>query len=148
MGHHSGMDDDTPPGAASVPRQVLGWWASIMREVAYAPATLGRVRKLLDEVVHLPGHLERVVGAVEGTTTGLGGSLEDVAGALAEIRDRLEHLDTVIWHLRDTLVALIAAVPGTGRVLDRLPPPPAPVVAPGGRGGLRPPSGGRSEPGS
>lgn len=118
----------------------------MVREVVHAPATLGRARELLDDVAQLPGHLERVAGAVEGTTEGLDGSLEDVAGALAEIRDRLEHLDTVIGHLRDTLVALIAAVPGAGRVLDRLPPPPAPVAPVSGAAALRSAPPGRPEP--
>jgi hypothetical protein len=115
------------------------WWGTVVREVAYAPVTVGQLRRLLHGLSGVPTQLERVVGSVEETTKPLSGSLEDVAEALADIRDRLEHLDTVIWHLRDTLVALIGAVPGAGRVLDRLPPPPAPVVSSSGRGALRPP---------
>jgi hypothetical protein len=81
---------------------------------------------MLGRTGDLPDQLDRVVVAVEQTTEPLSGSLEDVAEAMTEIRDRLEHLDTVIWHLRDTLVGLIAAVPGARRALDRIPPPPAP----------------------
>ncbi len=109
------------------PGAVVRWWVSVGREVAQAPETVARLRQLLEAMAGLPLQLERVVGSVEGITVPLSGSLEDVARALAEIRDRLDHLDSVIWHLRDTLVAVIAAVPGAGRVLDRLPPPPPPA---------------------
>lgn len=110
------------------PPQVLGWIGAVLREVSYAPATIAGARRLLARAADLPDQLERVVAAVEQTTEPLSGSLEDVAEALADIRDRLEHLDTVIWHLRDTLVSLIAAVPGARRALDRLPPPPPPAT--------------------
>jgi hypothetical protein len=113
------------------PALVLRWAGDVVRELAHGPTTVGRARHLLGELVGLPGQLERVVRSVEDTTTPLSGSLEDVAEALSEIRDRLEHLDTVIWHLRDTVFAVVAAVPGGRRALDRLPaPPPAPPIRP------------------
>jgi hypothetical protein len=118
----------TERSPSELPRELARWWASALRELAHAPDSLRRLRQLLVGVSELPGQLERVVGAVESTTAPLSASLEDVAEALAEIRDRLEHLDSVIWHLRDTLVALVGAVPGAGRVLDRLPPPPPPAA--------------------
>lgn len=122
------MDDQNRPLSFG-PAQLIGWGRALLREVAFAPATIAGARRLLVGTAHLPDQLERVVAAVEGTTEPLSGSLEDVAEALAEIRDRLDHLDTVIWHLRDTLVSLIAAVPGARRALDRLPPPPPPPPA-------------------
>lgn len=118
------------------PLHLLGWVGAVLREVSYAPATIAGARRLLVGIGDLPGQLERVVAAVEQTTEPLSGSLEDVAEALAEIRDRLEHLDTVIWHLRDTLVSLISAVPGARRALDRLPPPPPPSTPARQAGGL------------
>jgi ABC-type transporter Mla subunit MlaD len=110
---------------------VLRWGFEVVREIAHGPTTVRRARQLLGELADLPGQLERVVRSVEDTTSPLSGSLEDVAEALSEIRDRLEHLDTVIWHLRDTVFAVVAAVPGGRRALDRLPsPPPAPLTRP------------------
>jgi hypothetical protein len=106
------------------PGELWRWGTDLLRELAHGPATVARARHLLAELTGLPGQLDRVVGSVEGTTGPLSGSLEDVAEALSEIRDRLEHLDTVIWHLRDTVFAIVAAVPGGRRALDRLPPPP------------------------
>lgn len=126
--------------AALDARQVFGWVASVVRELAYAPATIAGARRLLAASAELPDQLERVVGAVEKTADPLAGSLEDVAEALAEIRDRLEHLDTVIWHLRDTLVSVIAAVPGARRALDRLPPPPPPAAVARQTAGSRSPA--------
>lgn len=125
---HDGTVTRGRTGPLELPGAVVRWGGSALRELAYAPDSISRLRRLLLGVSELPDQLERVVGAVESTTAPLSSSLEDVAEALAEIRDRLEHLDSVIWHLRDTLVALIAAVPGAGRVLDRLPPPPPPGV--------------------
>lgn len=122
------MDDHDRPLSFG-PAQLFGWGRALLREVVYAPATIAGARRLLVGTAQLPDQLERVVAAVEQTTEPLSGSLEDVAEALAEIRDRLEHLDTVIWHLRDTLVSVIAAVPGARRALDRLPPPPPPAAA-------------------
>lgn len=103
---------------------VARWGSDLLRELAHAPTTVARARHLLGELTGLPGQLDRMAGSVEATTGPLSGSLEDVAEALSEIRDRLEHLDTVIWHLRDTVFAIVAAVPGGRRALDRLPPPP------------------------
>lgn len=117
---------------------VARWGSDLLRELAHGPATLAHARQLLVELTGLPGQLDRVVGSVEGTTGPLSSSLEDVAEALSEIRDRLEHLDTVIWHLRDTLFAIVAAVPGGRRALDRLPPAPP---GPPGRGGQSDPKG-------
>lgn len=119
-------------GSPGLPAAFLGWWVSVLEEFARAPNTVAQLRRLLHGIAELPSQLERVVDSVEATTAPLTGTLEDVAGALAEIRDRLDHLDSVIGHLRDTLVAVIAAVPGAGRVLDRLPPPPPPSAARGG----------------
>jgi hypothetical protein len=124
-GRHRAQDG---PGPAPGPAHVVGWVVSAVREATYAPATIAAARRLLARTHDVPDQLERVVVAVEQTTAPLSASLEDVAAALTEIRDRLEHLDTVIGHLRDTLVGVIAAVPGARRALDRLPPPPPPAV--------------------
>ena len=109
---------------------MVRWWTALFRELSYAPATVARARHLLDRSSGLPSQIERVAESLEGTTAPLSTSLEDVAAGLAEIRDRLEHLDLVISHLRDTLTAVIAAVPGARRALDRLPQPPRPQAAP------------------
>lgn len=124
--------DDSGP--QELPGAVLRWCGSVAHEVVHAPTTVAHLRQLLQGIADLPAQLERVVDSVESTTAPLSGSLEDVAAALAEISDRLDRLDSVIWHLRDTLVAVIGAVPGAGRVLDRLPPPP-PATARGRAGG-------------
>lgn len=133
-----GTDSTSPPLAAA--QALLRWWLLLLRELAHGPATLAQARTLLLGIGELPGQLERVVRSVEGTTAPLSGSLEDVASALTEIRDRLEHLDTVIWNLRDTVFAVVAAIPGGRRALERLPPPPpAPLAArPAGRAGEGP----------
>ena len=109
------------------PQAVLRWWAALLRELSYAPATVGRARHLLDRSSGLSSQLERVAESVERTTGPLSTSLDDVAAGLAEIRERLEHLDLVISHLRDTLTAVIGAVPGARRALDRLPQAPSPA---------------------
>lgn len=118
------MADDPLSQALELPRALLRWWAALLREAAHAPETVLQARHLLQGLVELPAQLERVVGSVESVTSPLSGSLDDVAEGLAEIRDRLQHLDTVILHLRDTLVAVVAAVPGGRRALDRVPAPP------------------------
>ena len=117
----------SPPGPALGPQAVFRWWAALLRELSYAPATVARARHLLDRSSGLSSQLERVAESVERTTGPLSTSLEDVAAGLAEIRERLEHLDLVISHLRDTLTAVIGAVPGARRALDRLPQPPRPA---------------------
>lgn len=122
-------DGDSLPGPGLGPQALVRWWAGLLRELSYAPVTVARARHLLDRSSGLPSQLERVADSVERTTAPLSTSLEDVAAGLAEIRDRLEHLDLVISHLRDTLTAVIAAVPGARRALDRLPKTPAPAAA-------------------
>jgi hypothetical protein len=132
------VGDDAAGLRIPTPQAVLRWWLELVLELSHAPATVRRARHLLADLSGLPGQLERVVRSVEDTTGPLSGSLEDVAEALSEIRDRLEHLDTVIWHLRDTVFAVVAAVPGGRRALDRLPPPPAaPPVRPAQAGPRR-----------
>jgi hypothetical protein len=121
-------DGPSSPGPGLGPQAVVRWWAGLLRELSYAPVTVARARHLLDRSSGLPFQLERVADSVERTTAPLSTSLDDVAAGLADIRDRLEHLDLVISHLRDTLTAVIAAVPGARRALDRLPQPPRPAA--------------------
>ncbi len=120
----SAVTDDSPGLRIPSPVALLRWFLALGEELARSPATLSRARELLDGLGELPVQLDRVVRSVEDVTAPLSGSLEDVAVALTEIRDRLEHLDTVILHLRDTVFAVVAAIPGGRRALDRLPPPP------------------------
>lgn len=124
MAEGSSSPRSPSPSPGLGPQAVVQWWGALLRELSYAPATVARARHLLDRSSGLPSQLERVADSVERTTAPLSTTLEDVAAGLAEIRDRLEHLDLVISHLRDTLTAVIAAVPGARRALDRLPQPP------------------------
>ena len=121
-------DEPSAPGPGLGPQAVVRWGAALVRELSYAPATVARARHLLDRSSGLPSQLERVADSVERTTAPLSTSLDDVAAGLADIRDRLEHLDLVISHLGDTLTAVIAAVPGARRALDRLPQAPRPAA--------------------
>lgn len=86
------------------------------------PRTMALARRLFEETAVLPDHLERVTGSVDRTTDAVASALAELSVAVHDVRVRLEHLDDVISGLRDTITALIGAIPGARRALDRVPP--------------------------
>ncbi|MHB8680664.1 MAG: hypothetical protein ACYDA2_01015 [Acidimicrobiales bacterium] len=100
----------------------LDWAMGLVGEVAQAPRTLAMARRLFENTAVLPEQLDRVTGSVDRTTDAVGTAMTELSIAVQDVRDRLEHLDEVISGLRDTITALIGAIPGARRALDRVPP--------------------------
>lgn len=103
----------------AAPDAGLRWLAALGREVALAPSTLRRARQAVTDLARLPDQLDRLTLTLERTAASLERSVGDLSVAVGGgMNDRLEHLDTVVSDLRDTLTGLIGAIPGVRRTLQ------------------------------
>lgn len=97
----------------------IKWTVALAREVALAPRTLRHARQTITDLARLPDQLDRVADTLERTAAGLEHSVAELSMSIGGgMNDRLEHLDTVVSDLRDTLTGLIGAIPGVRRTLQ------------------------------
>lgn len=102
------------PGAGLVVR----WAQTLAQEIGQAPRTLRRARLLIFELGRLPGQIDELTAALDRTTATLDRSLPELSRVVAGgLNDRVEHLDSVVSGLNDTLTSLIGSIPGARRAL-------------------------------
>lgn len=113
-----------PALRAPTPEQVISWLVRVAAELARAPFTLYRVRKVLQALGRLPEQIEALTIALDRTTQTLettlarmDGRLEQVQGTFGSVDGRVEHLDESVSELADTITSLIGAIPGARRSL-------------------------------
>ena len=107
------------------PVSVWRWYVAMYDEISRAPATLRRARRILEDLAKLPEQIERLTETLHETVGFLQGSVGTLSEAIGNVmNDRVEHLDRVVTDLRDTLTALIGAVPGARRALQSVARPP------------------------
>lgn len=108
-------------GGPATPGSVLRWMTALGREAAHAPHTLRLAREALAELTRLPAQLERLTETLERTVAGLELSVGELSTAVGGgMHERLEHLDSVVSDLRDTLTGLIGVIPGMRRTLQNV----------------------------
>lgn len=115
---------DTPAIALPRPEELLEWWLRLMGEVARAPFTVYRVRKLIDALTELPLHIEALTAALDRTTglleVSLGGMEErlgELQATFAGVDSRIENLEATVGELTGNITNLIGAIPGARRTL-------------------------------
>lgn len=95
------------------------WMAALVREVSLAPRTARHARQVITDLARLPDQLDRLADTLERTAGSLELSIAELSVSVGGgMNDRLEHLDTVVSDLRDTLTGLIGAIPGVRRTLQ------------------------------
>lgn len=109
---------------APTPEQVITWAVRVAAEIARAPFTLHRVRKVLESLARLPEQIEALTIALDRTTDTLestlgrmDGRLEAVQGTFGSVDQRVEHLDASVSELSTTITNVIGAIPGARRTL-------------------------------
>lgn len=115
---------DTPALGIPRPEELVEWWLRLLGEVARAPFTVYRARKLVDALTDLPLRIEALTEALDRTTgmleVSLGG-MEDRLGELqatfAGVDSRIENLEATVGELTGNITNLIGAIPGARRTL-------------------------------
>lgn len=122
-------DRTGPVGAAPAlrpptPEQIVTWAVRVVGEVARAPFTFYRLRKMIDAMARLPEQIEALTIALDRTTDTLESTLGRMDGRLEAVQDtfgavdgRVEHLDASVTDLSVTLTNLIGSIPGARRSL-------------------------------
>lgn len=119
------MPDEPVLGTLPDPASVIRWFGALYTEIAHAPRTLRRARIVIEDLSKLPEQIEKLTLTLQDTVGLLQGSVGTLSDSISGVLgDRVEHLDTVVSDLRDTLSALIGVVPGARRALQTVARPP------------------------
>ncbi len=114
----------TPAIRPPTPEQVIAWALRVVGEIARAPFTFYRLRKMMESLGRLPEQIEALTIALDRTTDTLqstlgrmDGRLEAVQGTFGAVDERVEHLDASVTELSATITNVIGAIPGARRTL-------------------------------
>lgn len=120
----AGTHPTEPSLRPPTPEQIITWAVRVAAEIARAPFTLYRVRKVLESLARLPEQIEALTIALDRTTDTLestlgrmDGRLEAVQGTFGSVDQRVEHLDVSVSELSTNITNVIGAIPGARRTL-------------------------------
>jgi hypothetical protein len=112
---------------------VVKWTRLLVNEALQAPTTLRRARHVLGELGRLPMQLDELITTLDRTNVTIERSLGELGAIVGELHgtltsftagteERIDHLDAVVSELTGALTAIIGAIPGARRALNRASP--------------------------